>query len=79
MANTTDGVLALSRQAGAYAELAPAALALNPFDVGGTASVLHQALSLPAAERAALAAELRALVTARRPEDWLDDLLPAAR
>jgi trehalose 6-phosphate synthase len=79
LANTTDGVLALSRQAGAYAELAPAALALNPFDVGGTASVLHQALSLPAAERAALAAELRALVTARRPEDWLDDLLTAAR
>ena len=35
--NTRHGVLALSREAGAYDELWPAALEINPFDVSGTA------------------------------------------
>jgi len=79
LANTRDGVLALSREAGAFAELGPGALAVNPFDVSGTAAVLDRALSMSAGERASRAALLRSLVTARRPRDWLDDQLAAAR
>ena len=38
--NERDGVLALSREAGAYDELADVAVGLNPFDVTGTAAAL---------------------------------------
>ncbi len=78
LVNTHDGVLALSREAGAYDELVPAALEVNPFDVGDTASVLARALDMTADERAARSAELRRLITARRPADWLNDQLAAA-
>ena len=52
---------------------------MNPFDVTGTATVLARALALGPEERAARAAALRAAVAARRPSDWLDDQLAAAR
>ena len=35
LVNTRDGVLVLSENAGAHEELAPWALTVNPFDVGG--------------------------------------------
>lgn len=76
--NTDNGALALSTQAGAYDELAVAALGLNPFDVTETAAALAHGLDMPPAERAARASELRRLATARRPSDWLDDQLAAA-
>jgi len=76
--NTADGVLVLSTEAGAWAELGDAgALRVNPFDVVGTADALHAALSMPAAERAARAATLRAAATARTPQDWLEEQLAA--
>jgi trehalose 6-phosphate synthase len=77
--NANDGVLALSREAGAWEELASAALEVNPFDVAGTADVLAVALAMPAAERADRAIALRKLVEARSPRDWLDEQLAAAR
>ena len=46
LVNRRDGVLALSREAGAWDELGGAALEINPFDVGGTADVLAAALSM---------------------------------
>jgi trehalose 6-phosphate synthase len=79
LVNTRHGVLALSREAGAYDELGPAALEVNPFDVAGTADVLATALDMGAAERQARSERLTALVLARRPEDWLADQLDAAR
>jgi len=75
--NTTDGVLALSREAGAFAELHPEALEINPFDVTGTAAVLLQALDMAPAERARRAEALRALVSRRKPGDWLAEQLAA--
>jgi trehalose 6-phosphate synthase len=78
LVNTTDGVLALSREAGAFAELHTEALEINPFDVSGTAAVLLQALDMPAPERARRAEGLRRLVSKRRPGDWLADQLAAA-
>ena len=77
--NRVDGVLALSTEAGAWAELGDAgALRVNPFDVAATAAALHQALSMAPAERAERAAQLRATAAARTPADWLTDQLALA-
>ncbi len=78
LVNQRDGVLALSREAGAFEELGEAALEVNPFDVSGTAAVLARALAMEPEERARRAAALRQLITARRPADWLADQLRAA-
>jgi trehalose 6-phosphate synthase len=77
--NSVDGVLALSREAGAFDELGGAALELNPFDISGTAAVLARALDMDPSERAARATALRTAVLARSPADWLRDQLDAAR
>jgi trehalose 6-phosphate synthase len=79
LVNTRDGVLALSREAGAFDRLAGGALEVNPFDVTDTATVLSRALAAGADERAARSRALRDAVEARRPSDWLDDQLAAVR
>jgi len=79
--NTVDGVLVLSRQAGAWEELSlggAGALGVNPFDVTGTAEALHTALSMAPAARAQRAAALRGAVRARTSADWWADQLVAA-
>jgi trehalose 6-phosphate synthase len=76
--NANDGLLALSREAGAWAELSDTALEVNPFDVAGTAEVLATALTMPAPERAKRSAALRQAAGRRTPRDWLDDQLAAA-
>ena len=80
--NTADGVLVLSRQAGAWEELALAgggALGVNPFDVAGTADALHAALSMDAPARASRAEALRSVVRGRTAADWWDDQVAAAQ
>ncbi len=79
LVNDRDAVLALSPEAGAWERFAPQALEVPPFDVAGTAAVLHEALVMPAAERAERAAALRALAEDRTPAGWFDDQLAAAR
>jgi trehalose 6-phosphate synthase len=76
--NERDGVLALSREAGAWDELGAWAFEVNPFDVGGTADVLHRALSLDADDRRERAAGLRAAATARDAQQWFADQAAAA-
>jgi trehalose 6-phosphate synthase len=76
--NERDAVLCLSREAGVWDEVGEAALDVPPFDVAGTADALDRALRMPADERAARAARLRELSTARGPADWLADQLAAA-
>ncbi|MGI9032963.1 MAG: alpha,alpha-trehalose-phosphate synthase (UDP-forming) [Acidimicrobiales bacterium] len=78
MVNENDGVLALSREAGAWEELGGTALEVNPFDVAGTADVLAAALTMSPAERAEHAAALKKAATVRQPRDWLDDQLRVA-
>jgi trehalose 6-phosphate synthase len=78
LVNETDGVLVLSREAGAFEELGGPALGINPFDVAETAAALARALEMPAAERTRRAGELRGLVDRRQAGDWLDDLRAAA-
>jgi trehalose 6-phosphate synthase len=77
LVNERHGVLALSREAGAFDELGPACLEVNPFDVSATADVIAGALDLGRDERLAMADELVTRIRARRPSDWLDDQLAA--
>jgi trehalose 6-phosphate synthase len=76
--NRRDGVLALSRESGVWAELEGAALEVHPFDVAGTADVLHHALSMGAADRRAHADALRDRVLRRSATDWFGDQVAAA-
>ena len=79
--NTVDGVVVLSRQAGAWEELSlggDGALGINPFDVSATAEALHAALSMAPRARATRAAALGAAVRARTSADWWADQLAVA-
>jgi trehalose 6-phosphate synthase len=78
LVNTRHGVVALSREAGAYEELRGAVLELNPFDVSATAAAMAAAVDLEASERVRRAEALRELIERRKPVDWLSDLLTAA-
>ncbi len=75
----SDGgcALVLSREAGAYEELGKDAVTVNPYDIGGTARALHEALSMPAGERAERSQRLAAQATATPPARWFLDQLAA--
>jgi trehalose 6-phosphate synthase len=62
--------MVLSREAGVADEMAEDALIVNPFDVSGTAEAMHQALSMPAAERKERSARLATTATALPPAQW---------
>lgn len=68
--NERDGVLVLSRNAGAAAELHPALL-VNPFDADGTADAIERALGLSARERHERAHALKELAPGVPPAEWL--------
>lgn len=70
--NERDGVLVLSRNAGAAEELGPAALLVNPFDVEATTAAIEAAIEMPAAERRRRAKTLRRLARGTPPERWLE-------
>jgi trehalose 6-phosphate synthase len=70
-------VLVLSREAGAYEELGEDAVTVNPYDVIGTARALHEALTMPADERARRTKRLAAAATALPPAQWFLDQLHA--
>ncbi|MFE6285644.1 trehalose-6-phosphate synthase [Streptomyces sp. NPDC057877] len=67
--------LVLSREAGAYEELAEDAITVNPYDITQTAEALHTALSMPPGERAERAKRLAAAATALPPARWFLDQL----
>ncbi|WP_418957771.1 alpha,alpha-trehalose-phosphate synthase (UDP-forming) [Streptomyces tritici] len=71
--------LVLSEGAGAYEELREDALTVNPYDVSATAQALHEALSMPAAERAERTERLAAAATALPPQRWFLEQLAALR
>jgi trehalose 6-phosphate synthase len=75
LVNERDGVLALSRESGVWDELQRWALEINPFDVSGTADVLHAALRMDAGERAERVSGLRQAAARRSARDWLADQL----
>lgn len=74
---TDDAVLVLSTEAGAADELGPHSLLVDPFDITGTADALHEALTMPAAERARRHVGLTRAATATPPQVWLRQQLDA--
>jgi trehalose 6-phosphate synthase len=72
LVNHRNGVVVLSRNAGAYEELAPWVVAVDPFDVAGQAEALHEALSLSDPERRSRAESIRAHVREHDLTEWLD-------
>ena len=76
LVNERDGVLVLSENAGAYAELADWALGVNPFDVWDQAETLHEALAMAPDERRRRADGLRAQVQESDLSAWIAGLLP---
>jgi trehalose 6-phosphate synthase len=69
--NERDGVLVLSENAGAFAELGAFAVPVNPFDVEGTADALASALDMSRDERAKRAGGLRAAIERNRLDRWV--------
>jgi trehalose 6-phosphate synthase len=70
-------VLVLSREAGAAAELDDHAIMINPFDVAATAAAMHQALTMPLAERIRRCRALATAAGAMPPSAWFADQLDA--
>jgi trehalose 6-phosphate synthase len=72
LVNTRDGVVVLSENAGAHAELGEWALTVNPFDVEGQAEAIHQALTLEAGERRRRLEAITSHVRTHDVNEWLD-------
>ena len=73
--NTRDGVLMLSENTGAHAELGEAALSVNPFDIDEAANAIHRALTMSATERRRRADRLREIIDSTDPGTWIDGQL----
>jgi trehalose 6-phosphate synthase len=79
MVNERAGVSILSENTGAHEELGDCALSVNPFDLQELADSIHAALTMPFEERRRRHENLKAIVTARNPGDWVDDQLKDIR
>lgn len=77
LVNRRDGVLVLSRNAGAHARLGRHALGINPFDLAETAEAIRDALEMPQEERTRRARGLSRTIQAHTPPTWLADQLDA--
>ena len=70
LVNQRDGVVVLSENAGAYAEIGDWTLGVNPFDLEAQAAALHEALTMAPAERRRRAAAIDAHVRAHDIGAW---------
>jgi len=77
LVNARDGVVVLSENTGAHAELGEWALTVNPFDVEGQAEAIHQALTMDAGERQRRLEAIRTHVRTHDVNEWLDLQLAA--
>ncbi len=71
LVNERDGVLILSENVGAFEEIGAFSLAVNPFDIEAQADALHQALTMPHAERRARADATRDVIRENDVAKWL--------
>lgn len=76
--NERAGSVILSRNAGAFEELADGVIPVNPFDVTATADAIEQALELPDEARKRNARKLKRAAVASTPAQWLQMQLDAA-
>jgi trehalose 6-phosphate synthase len=72
LVNGRDGVLILSENAGAHAELGEWALTVNPFDVAGQAEAIHSALTMPPGERRERLEAIRGYVREHDVAAWIE-------
>jgi len=72
LVNARDGVVVLSREAGAYEELAEWVVGVDPLDVDGQADALARAIAMPPDERHDRIAGIRARVRAHDLGAWAD-------
>jgi trehalose 6-phosphate synthase len=72
LVNVRDGVLVLSRQAGAFAELGDWTIGIDPLDVDEQADALARAIALPRKERKARIEAIRDRVRAHDLDAWAD-------
>jgi trehalose 6-phosphate synthase len=85
LVNERDGVLLLSENTGAFAELGTWALPINPFDVGAQADAIHLALTMEQRERRWRLEAIRAHVRENDIHAWIElqlaalDEVPAAQ
>jgi trehalose 6-phosphate synthase len=77
LVNERDGVVVLSENAGAHAELGEWALTVNPFDVEGQAEAIENALAMDADERRGRLNAIRTHVREHDLNRWTDTLLAA--
>jgi trehalose 6-phosphate synthase len=75
LVNERNGVIVLSENTGAHAELGDHALSVNPFDVQQQADAIHAALTAAPEERARRMTGLRGIIEARTPGSWIDEQL----
>ena len=75
LVNERDGVLVLSRNAGAFEELADWVVPVDPLDVEGQAAALREALGLDAGERRRRLDAIQGWVREHDLERWVDALL----
>ena len=71
LVNERDGVLVLSENTGAHAELGAIALTIQPFDIEDQADALHEALTMDAASRHARHDAGVEIVRTNSPAKWL--------
>src|SRR5207253_7102311 len=69
--NLTDGVVVLSRTAGAFQQMGKASIPTSPTDVHETAQALYKALTLPSDERRIKATLARQIVERQDLNKWL--------
>jgi trehalose 6-phosphate synthase len=77
LVNRRDGVVVLSENTGAHAELGEWALSVNPFDVEEQAEAIHRALELAPEERRQRIDAIRAHVRRHDVRAWIDVQLAA--
>ncbi|MEP6977801.1 MAG: trehalose-6-phosphate synthase [Thermoleophilia bacterium] len=75
LVNQRDGVLILSENAGVHEELGDWALTVNPFDLGGQAEAIHEALELAAEDRRRFVESIRAHVREHDVGEWIGSQL----
>jgi trehalose 6-phosphate synthase len=73
-----DTALGLSVRAGAFEELGEYALAIEPFDVSGTAQVLARALELDEGDRRSRSEKLAEIAARMPPAEWLKEVVERA-
>jgi trehalose 6-phosphate synthase len=77
LVNRRNGVVVLSENAGAHAELGEWVLSVNPFDVEAQAAALEEALEMPLEERRARLEAIRSQVLEHDLNAWIATQLDA--